>query len=91
MAKEVKWKGRDYIPVVAKKYSGVIPLRDIMLIEIYEGHVHVITTKQDIRTTFDIKYLREGLAPHKNFFSAHSYLIINFDHVRKMDNRCVLF
>ncbi len=91
MASDIFGKTDCFLPVVTKQYSYVIPTRDIILIEKSEGRVRIVTEKGDIFTYQSMKQLAGILEDREDFDICHSYLIINFSHVLRMQNGYIRF
>jgi DNA-binding LytR/AlgR family response regulator len=91
MAVDIIRKGRDILPVVTRQVSSAVPLSEVVLIEKSEGVVTIETVKERIVTRQSMKEIVKELDGKDNFYACHSYLVINFDYVRSMENGYIFF
>ena len=91
MAVDIIWKDKDILPVVTRQVSSAVPLSEVVLIEKSEGTVTIETVKERIVTRQSMKEIVKELGGKDNLYVCHSYLIINFDYVRSMENGYIFF
>lgn len=91
MTDSISWKGKSRIPIVTKQFSCAVPVDELMFIEKKDGIVRIATVGAEIFSNLSMKELAEGLDGRDNIHACHSYLIINFNFVTRMENGYIYF
>ena len=82
---------KEYLPVIAKAYSCKVMFDDIMFIEKAEGYIYIHRDKRKERSSQRMDEVIEYLKDYPSFFTCHSKLVINLDHVMRMENGYIWF
>ncbi len=83
--------GKNFIPVITKKFSRIIRYEEVMIIEIVERCVCLVTLTETIRTQHRMKDMINAVSGRRMFCVCHSGLIINMNSVTHMENGYIRF